>query len=486
MTIKRRLFISNILMIIIPAMLSVLILAGCLLLFFVSAFPHSEYKLGLQGELTEIRGKAAALAADWLNTADLAQRNGIAGEMAQLLGENRMTVQIHDGQNMIFQIGAGAPSFPTKLEQALIALDGNGTVSDGTYELFGIEISANGKEYQVELYNPVVTISRENLKAWAVGIGFFMIIILLFSVFLTNRFLIRFVFRKIAEPLQILAEGVHQIRDGNLTHRIIYTEPDEFQPVCEDFNDMAGRLRASVLQSQKEEEGRKELLASISHDIRSPLTSIRAYVEGLLDGVADTSEKRAAYLSTIQKKAVEMDAMVKKLFLFSKMDMGAYPYSPERLDAVKEIVDFIQASAKEYRRRGLVIEIGSMPQNAVIAADPTYFRSILMNLLDNSAKYKDKEVGAVSIQAEIAGQFFQLYVDDDGPGVPPEVLPKLFDVFYRNDPSRKNPNQGSGLGLAIVWKAIERMDGSICAENLPQGGLRMAIKIPLAERGLNR
>ena len=109
-----------------------------------------------------------------------------------------------------------------------------------------------------------------------------------------------------------------------------------------------------------------------------------------------------------------------------------------------------------------------------------------MNLLDNSAKYKDKEVGAVSIQAEIAGQFFQLYVDDDGPGVPPEVLPKLFDVFYRNDPSRKNPNQGSGLGLAIVWKAIERMDGSICAENLPQGGLRMAIKIPLAERGLNR
>ena len=100
---------------------------------------------------------------------------------------------------------------------------------------------------------------------------------------------------------------MHQIRDGNLTYRISYTEPDEFRPICEDFNDMAGRLRDSVSRSQKEEESRKELLAGISHDIRSPLTAIQAYVEGLLDGVADTEEKRTAYLSIIQKKSVEMD-----------------------------------------------------------------------------------------------------------------------------------------------------------------------------------
>lgn len=125
-------------------------------------------------------------------------------------------------------------------------------------------------------------------------------------VVLTNRFLTRFVFRHIAQPLKILGEGVHQIRDGNLTYRIEYTEPDEFRPICEDFNDMAGRLRDSVSRSQKEEESRKELLAGISHDIRSPLTAIQAYVEGLLDGVADTEEKRTAYLSIIQKKSVEM------------------------------------------------------------------------------------------------------------------------------------------------------------------------------------
>ena len=201
-----------------------------------------------------------------------------------------------------------------------------------------------------------------------------------------------------------------------------------------------------------------------------------------MDGVADTHEKRMAYLSTIQKKAIEMDEMVRNLFLFSKMDMGEYPYNPEELDAVREIVDFVEASSDEYQRRGLTVRIGLLPSKAVISADPAYFRSILMNLLDNSAKYKEKDVGHALITGSISNQMLRIYVDDDGPGVPIEALPKLFDVFYRNNPSRKNPKQGSGLGLAIVWKAIERMGGSICDENLPQGGLRMTIKIPLAER----
>ncbi len=246
-----------------------------------------------------------------------------------------------------------------------------------------------------------------------------------------------------------MAEGVRQIRDGNLTHRIDYDGQDEFEPVCEDFNEMAQRLRASVERTQKEEESRKELLASISHDIRSPLTSIRAYVEGLLDGVADTKEKQGTYLSTIQKKTMEIDQMVRKLFLFSKMELGEYPYAPERQNAVAEIADFVAASREEYGQRGLEITLGLMPDQAWIEADPTYFRSILTNLLDNSAKYKDKERGKVCISGQISGRELRLYVDDDGPGVPEEALPKLFDVFYRNDPSRKNPNQGSGLGLAI-------------------------------------
>ena len=169
------------------------------------------------------------------------------------------------------------------------------------------------------------------------------VVMVLAAVLVTNRFLTRFVFRHIQEPLETLAEGVHQIRDGNLTHRIAYDSRDEFQPVCEDFNDMAQRLRASVEQSQREEASRKELLASISHDIRSPLTAIQAYVEGLLDGVADTPEKQREYLTILQAKATEMDQLVRKIFLFSKMDLGEYPYSPEPLDPAQEVAAVVAA-----------------------------------------------------------------------------------------------------------------------------------------------
>ena len=479
MTIQKRLFLSNILMIIIPAFLSVLALGAGLFLFFVTAFPHAEYRLGFHAELVETRYDAAELAAEWLAEPDARQNSETESHLAQLAEENRLTIRIFDGTALLLQFGDGMETAQEDLEYALAALNGDGTVSNGEYDLFGTEITANGSSYLLRIANPVVTLPEHSLKVWAVEIGFLLIVLVCFIIFLTNRFLTRFVFRKIADPLKTLAEGVRQIRDGNLTHRIAYAEADEFQPVCEDFNEMARRLKASVEQTQKEEESRKELLAGISHDIRSPLTSIRAYVEGLLDGVADTREKQALYLSTIRKKTVEIDQMVKKLFLFAKMELGEYPYNPECLDLVKKIRDFVLASAEEYLGRGLRVELRSLPEAAAVEADPAYFRSILQNLLDNSAKYKGKETGTAALSGEISAGSFFLYADDDGPGVPEEALPKLFDVFYRSDPSRRNPNQGSGLGLAIVAKSVKRMGGAVHAENRPQGGLRIVLEFPL-------
>ena len=204
-------------------------------------------------------------------------------------------------------------------------------------------------------------------------------------------------------------------------------------------------------------------------------------MEGLLDGVADTPEKRERYLRIIRGKTEEIDDLVRKLFLFSKLDMGEYPYSPERLDAAQEISDFVSASADDYLRRGLRIRPGPLPEGACIDAGPTCLRSVLTNLLDNSAKYRSKPTGTAVITAEARDGRLILRVDDDGPGVPEEALPKLFDVFYRSDPSRQNPKQGSGLGLAIAAKAAGRMGGTIRAANLCGGGLSVELEIPLAK-----
>ena len=257
-------------MLVIPAALAIIVLISCLFVFFVSMFPHAEYRLGFHEELTETRYQAMELAADWLSDSNVDHKNETESALSQLAEKSQIALQIYRGQNLLQEFGNGTIPSHAQLEQSLAALNGEGTVSNGSFDLYGRQISAGGTDYQVYIYNPVVAISNQNLKVWAAGIGFFMIVALLFIIFLTNRFLTRFVFRRISDPLKTLAEGVRQIRDGNLTHRIDYQEKDEFLPVCEDFNEMAARLRASVEQSQREEESRRELLAGISHDIRSP------------------------------------------------------------------------------------------------------------------------------------------------------------------------------------------------------------------------
>ncbi len=485
LTIKKRLFLSNLLMLVIPAVLSLLALAAGLLLLFSAVLPGEGYRLLSRHETTETRQALVDLSADFLAASDGSTREAAAGQLTALCMQNQMYLTIGRGGEAVWAFGEAVPP-SASLTAALAALGEGGSVSDGETELYGVRRTAAGTAWDIQVSNPVVTVESRSLKAAAAVFLLLLAAVVILTVLLTNRFLTRFVFQHIAVPLRTLAEGVGEIRDGNLTCRIDYDVQDEFQPVCEAFceafNEMAARLRLSVEKVQRDEEGRKELLASISHDLRSPLTAIRAYVEGLIDGVADTPEKRSAYLATIREKTMEIDTMVRKLFLFSKMDMGEYPYCPEPLDAVAEISDFLRASGEEYRRRGLVISAGPLPAEAPIQADSTYFRSILTNLMDNSAKYKEKELGHVVLSGAAGEGRLTLYVDDDGPGVPPEALPKLFDAFYRSDAARRNPNQGSGLGLAIAAKSIQRMGGRIRGENLPGGGLRIALDIPLAER----
>ena len=298
-------------------------------------------------------------------------------------------------------------------------------------------------------------------------------------IYFTNRFLIKYVFRKIEQPLDILAQGVRQIKNGNLDHRISYATQDEFQPVCEDFNEMAGRLKHSVDETLKNEQSRKELIAGISHDLRSPLTSIKAYVEGLIDGVATTPEAQKEYLQTIKTKTDDISKMVSQLFLFSKMDTENYPVNPETLCIAQEISDFVGVTLDDYKVKGLTVTLGEMPKEIFVHADPTQLRSVFTNILDNSAKYKNKEYAEAFIQCEANKDSVLIFFDDDGAGVPDETLTKLFDVFYRGDDSRNNPQQGSGLGLAIASKMISLMGGCIRAENRSEGGLRIVIEIPM-------
>ena len=239
---------------------------------------------------------------------------------------------------------------------------------------------------------------------------------------------------------------------------------------------MAVRLKASVEGTRHQEENRKELIAGISHDIRTPLTSIKAYIEGILDGVASTPELRLKYMRTIREKANDIDKMVDKLFLFSKLDLGDYPFYIEKIDADSEIRKLI--SENEYEKKNMNISIENTDESLEIYADTVQFRNAVTNILENSLKYKDSELVNVKIRYINSDDNLKIIIEDDGPGVPKEAVDKLFNVFYRSDPSRNNPNKGSGLGLAITAKILERLGGSIYAENIYPKGLGITMVFP--------
>ena len=298
---------------------------------------------------------------------------------------------------------------------------------------------------------------------------------LLLTIVLTNVYLTRNLFRHISEPLDTLTAGVARVRDGDLDTPIAYTGNDEFQPVCDAVDEMAARLKDSLEQQQKEQQKKQELIAGMSHDLKSPLTSIRAYTEALLDGVAKDDAARTRYLQTIHAKESDIEAMVNRLFEFAKMDVSEYPVRIEKLPLRETLKEVIGAQ----RTDGVTIALGDVPE-ANILADRELLARIASNLLDNSRKYGGEHV-QVTISAQKMKDFAEISFADNRVGVPEEQLPKLFDAFYRGDASRTAPGRGSGLGLAVVKKAVEKMRGTVRAENGENGGLRVIFTLPLAK-----
>lgn len=470
MSIKKRLFWSNILMIVIPVISTAMIGLVCIGLIWMSV-------VGGRGMAIEDQEDFDLTC---MAVAEMIEHSMVEGKdfspVESLLDNNRMAVRLVSDGEVFYEYGKQDANDEALLSAAGL-LGGQPTITLNDRGLFvGTEqldkitytIYLFGNYYGRDAYYKVKT-----LLAFALILIAFTIFL---SILLTNRFLTRFVFRRIEEPLDTLARGVYEIRDGNLDYRIQYEHHDEFLPICEDFNEMAMRLKQSVDIMQHQERSRRELIAGISHDLRSPLTSIQAYVEGLLDGVARTYESRRNYLEIIKQKAEELAHIISQLFLFSKMELGEIPENTCLLSLDEIISETVAALQEEYRRQGLELHTELIPVEMV--ADPVYLHRILTNILENSLKYKETGQGNLWIRLEKILDGCRLSFADDGPGVAEEALPHLFEVFYRSDPSRQNPDKGSGLGLAIVANAVQRMGGSVQAFNNEPQGLVIQIEFP--------
>lgn len=281
-------------------------------------------------------------------------------------------------------------------------------------------------------------------------------------------------------PLENLGKGMEKIREGQLETTIVMANEKsalEVKQLVKAFEQMQKALIESTNEQKKLECNRKELIANISHDLKTPITSILGYVEGLQDGVADTVEKQNKYLATIHSKALALDYLIEELFLYSKLDADALTYKFEKIN----IKDFLDHIVEEFQLRETGVHFKltyKVHSECDTLADRIHLNRAFSNLIENSINYRQEKIPLkIEITVSKTNKMLLVQFADNGKGISEEELPYVFDRFYRIDKSRNATIGGSGLGLAIVQQIIQHHKGKICITSKPAVGTVVTISL---------
>ena len=299
------------------------------------------------------------------------------------------------------------------------------------------------------------------------------VLTLVLIIILTDLILVVWLYRSIIRPLNLLTVATNKIKDGDLDFSLPTESEstDELEQLCEDFEEMRIQLKKQIDTRLQYEQDTIELISNISHDLKTPLTAIKGYTEGILDGVADTKEKQEKYLKTIYTKASDMTVLVDELSFFSKIDTNIVPYNFKIFNADDFFNDCVEEMSLDTEVKNVTLDyISKLPKGQRIIADLEQLRRVMNNLIGNSVKYMDKENGSIVVLAEDDDDCVKISVQDNGSGISENDTPFIFDRFYRADSSRNSKKGGSGLGLAITKKIIEDHNGTISATSIPGKG----------------
>lgn len=282
------------------------------------------------------------------------------------------------------------------------------------------------------------------------------------------------IYRGIVTPIYKLEEAAQNIKEGNLDFTVEAETNDEMGKLCRNFEDMRQRLKESAEEKLEAEKQNRILISNISHDLKTPITAIKGYVEGIMDGVADTPEKVDKYMRTIYSKAIDMDRLINELTLYAKIDTNRIPYDFKRMKASDYFDDCIEEIGLGLEAEHIGLSYFNYAEDSVeIIADPEQLKRVIDNIIGNSIKYMDKEHGLINIRVKDVGDFIQIEIEDNGKGIAQKDLPFIFDRFYRTDASRNSATGGSGIGLSIVRKIVEDHGGKIWAASKESTGTVM-------------
>lgn len=275
-------------------------------------------------------------------------------------------------------------------------------------------------------------------------------------------------------PLKKLSEATHRIKEGDFDFELHEEGRDEISELCRDFEEMRKRLKELDEEKKTFDRQSKELISNISHDLKTPITAVKGYVEGIMDGVADTPEKMDRYIRTIYIKANDMDRLINELTFYSKIDTNRIPYNFNKINVADYFDDCAEEVGLEMRERNINFTyINNVDKDTQVIADAEQMKRIINNIIGNSVKYMDKTKKSVQLRVMDAGDSIQVEIEDNGKGIPGKELGIIFDRFYRADASRNSAQGGSGIGLSIVKKIIEDHGGRIWASSKVGEGTTM-------------
>lgn len=330
------------------------------------------------------------------------------------------------------------------------------------------------------IYYFVADLSKLSAVKGRGGSGFLFILLgILMFIALPIIFIITF---DIIKPIKKLESGVQKISQGDLDFVLSSKRHNELGRVIRSFETMRAKLKASIDTQIKYENNRKELISSISHDLKTPITSIKGYVAGIRDGVADTPEKRAKYLAVIDTKINEMDVLIDDLFMMSKLDLNKMTFNLSSIDYLAFIKNSVDTAALNWHsdKRKIKLTIDDAIHSARVMIDAKHFERVLSNIITNSKRYNDKEEALIYIRVLPQGDHaIKTIIADNGKGIAKAALPHVFESFYRADVARTSTDGGSGLGLAIAKQIVDSHGGTIDIASQIGIGTEVMITLPL-------
>lgn len=281
---------------------------------------------------------------------------------------------------------------------------------------------------------------------------------------LTSALITAWVNQDIYKPIKELSIAMRKIAEGDFDYRLPDKQEGEIGHLHDNYEQMRLQLKENAEEKMQNEKKSKELVSNISHDLKTPITSIKGYVEGIMDGVADTPEKIDKYIKTIYNKANDMDRLINELTTYSGIDSNKIPYHFHVLNIADYFQDCVEEVGLDLEQKDIQLNYTNLaPADTCIVADPEQLKKVINNIISNSVKYMGHDKGIIDIRILDEGESVRIEIEDNGKGIAAKDIGNIFERFYRTDSSRNSLQGGSGIGLSIVKKIIEDHGGYVWA-----------------------